>query len=321
MNYKLYTTGSKLPAGLMEDNFFHSSELFAIFAATPRHKPYMVTAETDSGEVMAQLLAVVRYRSSWFPPYLYRHCRVMGEGVYAEGQQRQELFGNMIRLLTEKLGRWILYFEVSNLSAKMVGYKQFRENNFFPVRWMSIHNSLHSHTPEERISERMRQRIAMAYAKGVVTDEVKDDADFQAFMRLLRHHNWNKPKRFVPGEQFFLKMRGENGRLFLTRYKGRIVGCSMVVYSQRQAYLWYAAYRRKSFAWIHPDVLTIWHAIKDAHARGYEHIFFLDVGLPFKKNTFREFILRFGGKPTSTYRWFRCTVGWVNSLLSWFYRD
>jgi hypothetical protein len=23
----------------------------------------------------------------------------------------------------------------------------------------------------------------------------------------------------------------------------------------------------------------------------------------------------------STFRWFRCSIGWLNRLLSWFYRD
>jgi hypothetical protein len=45
------------------------------------------------------------------------------------------------------------------------------------------------------------------------------------------------------------------------------------------------------------------------------------VGLPFRKNTFRDFILRFGGKPVSTFRWFRCSIRWINSLLKWIYRD
>jgi hypothetical protein len=203
----------------------------------------------------------------------------------------------------------------------MFGYKSFRQQGFFPVRWMSIHNSLHSHTPEERLGPRLHQHIKDAYAKGVTTQEVTTDDEFLAFSRLLRHHNWLKPKRYVPDDHFFRILPREAGRLFITKYRNRIIGCSVVVYSEGQAYLWYAAFRRKSYAWLHPDELTVWHAIKDAHSRGYAHIFFLDVGLPFRHNSFREFILRFGGKPTSTYRWFRCTIGWINSLLSWFYRD
>ena len=335
MTTKIFTSGDPLPPGLMEENFFHSARFFVICQHTPRYKPYLVTLETDEHLLAAQMLAVVRYRSSWFPPYYYMHCRIMGEGVYNKNVPLpgNELFGEMLQALTTKLGPRMLYVELSHLSQKMFGYKELRDNRYFPVRWMSIHNSLHSRTPEERISERLQKRINTAYERGVVTNEVSSAEDFKEFMRLLRHHNWLKPKRYIPSDNFFRQLHeqhgteldGEdgnrNGRLFVTRYKDHIVGCSAVVYSNRQAYLWYAAYRRKTYAIVHPRELTIWHAIKDAHRRGYEHIYFMDVGLPFRQNKFRDFILRFGGKPVSTYRWFRCSIKWLNSLLSWFYRD
>lgn len=306
----------------MDDNFFHSPQFFDICQHTPRHRPYLAVLSDDDGEVMAQLLAVVRYRTSWFPPYYYMHCRIMGEGVY-RAKAQGALFGLMLQTVTSHLGRRMLYVEVSHLSHKMMGYRELRDNGYFPVRWMSIHNSLHSRRPEERVASSLLQRIATAYQRGVVTDEVADDEDFRTFMRLLRHHNWLKPKRYIPADELFRQIlqQPENGRLFLTRYRRHVIGCSAVVYSQQQAYLWFAAYRRKTYAMFHPRELTIWHAIKDAHRRGYEHIFFMDVGLPFRRNKFREFILRFGGKPVSTYRWFRFSIRWLNALLSWFYRD
>ena len=324
LQIRIYTSGDTLPAGLSDENFFHSPQLFSICRQTPRMRPYMVVAETADGTVHAQMLAVVRYRSSLFPPYLYRHCRILGEGVThpAAVEQPAVLFGLMLQRLTSKLGRRVLYMEVSNLTQKMFGYRQLRESRYFPVRWMSIHNSLHSHTPEERITPKLQRRIDRAYAHGVVTDAVQTDADFGAFSKLLRRHNWLKPKRYIPSDAFFQAIRERgNGSLSLTRYHGHVIGCSAVVYSQRQAYLWYCAFRRKSYARLHPDLLTIWHAIKSAHAEGYEHIYFMDVGLPFRKNRFRDFILRFGGKPTSTYRWFHCAIPWVNRLLSWVYRE
>ena len=321
----LIITKSKDLPELKSSNFFHSRQLFEIAKQTPRQKPYMVVAQTAEGQVMSHLLAIVRYRSSWLPPYLYMHCRILGEGVYDyphEGYTESQLLGLMVEALKNRLGNLVLYIEISNLSQKMFGYRELKQRQFFPVHWMSIHNSLHSHTPEERLTKRLEKHIESAYAKGVITDEVKDEADFEAFMKLLKHHHWLKPKRYIPDAKFFEIIRKDgHGRLYLTRYRDHIIGCSAVVYSQQNAYLWYMAFRRKSYALVHPDELTLWHAIKDTHRRGYQHIFFLDVGLPFSRNPFREFILRFGGKPVSTYRWFRCSIRWINALLSWIYRD
>lgn len=284
----------------------------------------MATVEDEDGVIVAQLLALVRYRSSIFPPYFYMHCRIYGEGAYRISQDqpsRQDLFGTMLRALRSALGLRVLYIEVSNLSQKMFAYREFRQTGFFPVRWMSIHNSLHSKEPSQRLSTKLKEHIAHAYQRGIVTEELSTEEDFKAFLKLLRHHNWLKPKRYIPQDDFFRGlMNTDNVRLFVTKYKHHVVGCSSVVYSQGQAYLWYSAFRRKSFRWLHPDELTIWHAIHDAWQRQYQHMFFLDVGLPFRKNPFREFILRFGGKPVSTYRWFYCNIGWINRLLSWLYR-
>lgn len=310
---------------LDNSNFFHSRQLFEIARQTPRQKPYMVVVQAGDGQVMAHLLAIVRYRASLLPPYFYMHCRILGEGVYTyphEGQTENALFSLMLDNLRSKLSNRVLYIEVSNLSQKMFGYRELKQRQFFPVHWMSIHNSLHSHTPEERITERLQKRIDSAYAKGLVTDEVKDEADFKSFIKLLKRHHWLKPKRYIPDEKFFLAIQqGGHGRLYLTRYRDHIVGCSAVAYSQQNAYLWYTAFRRKSFVMVHPDELTLWHAIKDSHSRGFQHIYFLDVGLPTSHNPYREFILRFGGKPVSTYRWFRCSIRWINAVLSWIYRD
>lgn len=317
----IVTKEKELPA-LDDRNFFHSRQLFCLTRQTPRQKPYMVIAQNADGQVVAHMLAIVRYRTSWLPPYFFMHCRLLGEGVYADNVNRQMLFGQMLSALRQRLASRVIYIEVSNLSHKMFGYREFRQQQFFPVHWMSIHNSLHSHTPEERISQRMQSRIDKAYERGIITKEVETPEEFAAFNNLLRRHNLLKPKRFIPREEFFKGIvKGGHGRLFITSYKNHVIGCSACAYSDRNAYLWYAAYRRKSYAFLHPDILTIWHAIKDTHQRGYDHIFFLDVGLPFRRNPFREFILRFGGKPVSTYRWFRCSIRWVNTLLSWIYRD
>ena len=324
LTIKIYGNNDILPSGLSEENIFHSPSLFKLIGKTSRMSPYMVVAIDSENHVVAQLLAHVRFRSSWLPPYLYRHCRIFGEGYYHPSIDSEVsiIFGQMLEKLKSKLGKTILYIEVSNLPEKMFAYRQFRENAFFPVRWMNIHNSLHSHAPEERITPRMQRQIDAAYKQGVVTEEVKTDDDMKAFLKLLHHHHWLKPKRYIPADDFFKNLRKEDAmRLFITRYKQHVIGCSAVIYSQQEAYLWYSAFRRKSFAFVHPDLLTIWHAIKDAHQRGFNHISFMDVGLPFRKNSYRKFILRFGGKPTSTYRWFYFSLGWANRVLAWFYRD
>lgn len=317
----IYRKLEELPP-LDDTNFFHSRRLFQICKESPRQKPYMVVVVDESGEVMSHLLGIVRYRTFLFP--LLIHCRIMGEGVYYHDEQypRDQLFGMMLEAFTHLLNKRTTYIEVSHLSQKMTGYRQLKQQQYFPVNWMSIHNSLHSHAPEERIGEKLQKRIDNARAKGVTTNAVQTEEDFTAFSKLLRKHNFFKPKRYIPDDQFFKKiMESEDGRLFVTKYHQRVIGCSAVVYSEGNAYLWYSGFRRKSYIAVHPDVMTIWDTMQDCYQRGCLHMCFMDVGLPFQKNPFREFILRFGGKEQSTFRWFRFSIRWINGLLRWLYRE
>ena len=318
----VYRKSSELPV-LEGENFFHSRRLFEICKQASRQRPYMVVITDENGKVVSHMLGILRYQTIWLPPFFLVHCRVLGEGYYAESKyHRDELFGEMLGALLQKLTNKVLYMEISNLSQKMLGYKQLRQHGFYPVNWMSIHNSLHSHAPEERISEKMQKRIDNAHARGVTTEPVATESDFTAFSKLLHRYNLLKPRNYIPDDSFFRRLKSdEHGRLFVTKYHGKVIGCSAVVYSEGNAYLWFAAYRRKTYIHLHPDILTIWDTMKDAYERGYQHIFFMDVGLPYSKNPFREFILRFGGKEQSTYRWFRFSIRWVNKLLAWIYRE
>ena len=317
----IYTKTEGMPK-LQEGSYFHSRELMEICEAAPRQRAYMVVVTNESGQELSHMLGIVRYRTLLLPPFLLIHCRILGEGVYSNEAQKDELLGEMLGALTRKLDNRVLFIEVSNMSQKMMGYKQLRQAGYYPINWMSIHNSLHSHAPEERINEKLQRRIDNAHQRGAKTEIVSTEEDFKAFQKLLRKHHILKPKRYIPDEIFFRKvMEGTGGKLFVTKYHGRVIACAAVAYSEGDAYLWYSAFRRKTYHKLHPDTIVIWDVMKHAHQNGYKHMRFMDVGLPYGKNPFREFILRFGGKEQSTYRWFRFSIRWVNKLLAWFYRE
>ena len=287
----IYTKCNQLPP-LKEGSYFHSRELMEILEAAPHQKPYMVVVTDEEGNELSHMLGIVRYRTLILPPYLLIHCRVLGEGVYADPATKDELLDEMVRALTEKLDNRVLYIEVSHMSQKMMGYKQLKQAGYYPVNWMSIHNSLHRRAPEERITEKLQRTIDNVHKRGLKTEVVKTEEDFKAFSRLLRKHNILKPKRFIPDNIFFRKvMESGYGELFVTKYHG----------------------------WV--DTMVVWDVMKHAYDKGCQHMRFMDVGLPYGKNPYREFILKFGGKEQSTYRWFRFSIKWVNKLLAWIYRE
>ncbi len=318
---RLYTTGEELP-DMTSNNFFHSPELFHIIEKTPGQTPFMAVATDDDNQIVGHLLAVVRRRGSLIPPYLFTQGRVYGEGEYADDAHSEEIFGLLLAAITRKMRRRLcLYTEFSDLSRKMFGYRYFRQNAFVPVSWQEVRNSLHSKAPSDRVTEKMRERIAHVYSLGVETREARTEQEVRQFHRLLRRFVKFKIRHLPPSEELFLELhKSARIRIFITLYKQKIIGGCVCAFSQGNACLWYIASKRKSYPHLHPNMMTIWHAMNWAWEHHYAHFCFLDAGLPYPRNPHREFILSFGGKPLATYRWFRFSGGWFNRLISWFYQ-
>ena len=308
---------------LLTGNFFHSRDLFRIMAATPGHRPMMAVAVDGDGNVVAHLLACIRRRGSWLPPYLFTQGRIYGEGCYAEGVNREVVFGQLLKAVTRKFRRSLcLYAEFSNMSQKMFGYKYFRENGYFPVSWQEVHNSLHSMHPKKRLSEEQIDQIESLRKAGVATRRITEEDEIEKVYVHFRNYNRMKPFRFMPPLRFFTALNEvAPARIYVTEYRGKTIGACLSIHTNDNAWMWYLASKRKSHLSKHPDLLTIWHAIEEANAEKCQHFYFMDAGLPLRKSSYRDFILSFGGKPVAKYRWFRVSIVWLNKVLSWIYRE
>ena len=318
---QIITRSEELPE-MASGDFFHSRDMFEMAERTPGQTPFMVVARHNDGTIAGHLLATLRRRGSLIPPYLFTQGRVYGCGVYADGADKEAVFRAMLAAITSKLrDKMCLYIEFSNLTHKMFGYKDFREQGYFPVHWMAVHISLHSKDPRERLTTRVATRIERARDAGVDTRVMEHYDDFAAFYKLLKNYFTLRLRRYLPPEKQLYEMGDNaNSRIFITRFKGKVIGGCVCVYSGSDAYLWYMAAKNKSHPKLHPATSTVWAAIDYAYKHGYAHIHFMDVGLPFRKNPYRDFILSFGGKPVSTYRWFRFTFPLLNNVLRWIYR-
>lgn len=316
---KIYSRYDKLPA-LTEGSFMHSSRLFGFLERISGYTPYMIVVSDAAGAELCHLLAIVRRRGSWMPPYLYSHCRIYGEGVYTQYDDRnEELFDIMLHALTNRMSLRCLYVEFSNLGSKMFAYKYFKRQNYFAVHWMDVHNSLHSHTPEERLSDKMTNRINGAYGSGVTAGPASPD-DIDECLRMLKNFYKIRLRRYCPpGNLFKILEASGDGKIFATKYKGHVIGTATCLMSEGNAYMGYLACSNR-FPLQHAKTMTVWSAIKYAESIRCEHIYFLDVGLPFRKNPYRDFILKFGGKPTSTNRWFHFNISIINKVLKWIYQ-
>ena len=319
-----YRAGSKLPI-LQGKALPHSSELFRIYEQTPGYTPLLVVAFIK-GKPIAKLLAVIRKSVRLFPPSFIKRCEVYGTGEYFDEQtNKEDLFGLMLDHLTQEALKQAFLIEFRNLPSGLFGYKHFKRNNYLAINWLRIYNSLHSLPPEERLDASHRRKINWAIQRGASIQMAETKQDTETFLRMLKRHYSSKIRKHFPDLHLFQLLTEqtpskETAKIFLVKYKGKIIGGSFCMFSGENAYLCFSGGMRKTYSRLSPNLLAIWAGICYAKDKGYRHFEFADTGLPFKKSGYRHFILNFGGKQVSTRRWFLFRWTWLNRLVGWFYR-
>ena len=324
-----YYRGKDIP-DLPGTNTFHSKELFQIYESTPGYTPLLRVA-TEEGRPVARLLAAIRKTKKWLPSSLVKQCVVYGAGEFldtslpASKEKEEEIFGEMLEHLTQEASRTCILIEFRNLDNSMFGYRFFRKNDFFPVNWLRVRNSLHStQKAEDRFSPSRIRQIRKGLKNGAKVVEAHTVEEIKEFSRMLHKVYSSRIRRYFPANDFFRHMnsmliRGKQAKIFIVKYKEKIIGGSVCIYSGENAFIWFSGGMRKTYALQSPGILAVWKALEDAHERGFRHMEFMDVGLPFRKHGYRDFVLRFGGKQSSTRRWFRISWPWLNNLLVKFY--
>lgn len=314
-----YRKGNSIPV-LPGYTIFHSTELFHVFELTRGYAPILIVAYQGEHPV-AKLLAVIRKSVRIFPPSIIKRCEIYGNGeFFDEKQNKEELFNYMLEHLTHEALQNSFLIEFRNLDNPLFGYKAFRQNGYFPVNWLRVYNSLHSRAPMERLSLSRKRQINKALKNGAYTEIANNEKDIIAFSRMLKKAYSSQVRKHFPDPGFFHLLAWqcpdkEIAKIFLVKYKGKIIGGSVCVFSNRNAYLWFSGGMRKTYSPLYPGVLAVWAALTYSYKKGYEHFEFMDAGLPFKKYGYRDFILRFGGKQSSTRRWFRFRWDWLNNFL------
>lgn len=320
----IYHAGDRVPP-LPGTDAFHSTELFHAYEATPGYRPLLVVAYENDCPV-SKLLCTIRRSKRMSPPGIIWKGVVYGIGEYFTADaEKERLFAAMLQQLTQVALHEAFLMEFCNLPDSMFGYKAFRNNRYFPINWLKVRNSLHDtvRTEEGFSASRIRQ-IRKGLKNGAQVREAQTPEEIENFARMLHHvYSW-KIRRHFPSRTFFYqieKQMGKDGRskTFIVTYKEKIIGGCVCTYSNDNAYLWFTGGMRKTYPLQYPGVLAVWKALDDAREHGYRHLEFMDVGLPFRKHGYRDFILRFGGKQTGTRRWFRFRWQWLNKLLSRFY--
>ncbi|MBQ5896077.1 MAG: GNAT family N-acetyltransferase [Bacteroidaceae bacterium] len=325
MQIEIYTKSATLPA-LIKGPALHSALMFRTIEQSRGCKPYMLVGYDKEGNEMGHLLIIKRRSIRIIPPVLNYWYTINGEGAYRSeycSAEREEIFAEFLEKVFDMLDFRHTFIEVLNIEDSRFAYSTLSSRSFIPMRDQRLYISLHSKEPHERLTRAYKAHIRKAEKSGVTHKRATTLEEISEGLKLLRNYYRSKIQRKLPKENILRTMLyttdgalSDKAKLFIVKYKEKIIGSSLCLYEEKRACLAYSCGLRKRYPLLYPGIMAIWAAITDAHNNRYVHFEFLEArALPFMQRKFIHTLLNFGGKQVGTLRWYRFRWNWINKIL------
>lgn len=322
---KVYYKKEDLPH-LDDVSFFHNTCTFDLYKNLPYYTPLMIVCFQNE-EPVASLFAHIMRINRFLNTSIFRRCYVSQKpAYYKENIAEEEIFSKLMNTLMIELKHKVFYIEVRNLGDPIFGYKAFRDNCFFSIKWINIKNSLQrKRNIWNQLSRSRRNQVNKAKRKGVYIEEVTKESELSTLYKLIdKNIHWKFSHRFPPYtyfDNFFHSfILDGKGKIFITKYQDKIIGGMIIGFHKNEiAYSLYYWGKTKTYKNLYPTIYTIWYAMTYAEEQGYKFFDFMDAGYIHEKAGKPRFILQFGGKQHATRRWYKFSWNWINFIASKFY--
>ena len=162
MRIEIYTKSKDLPE-LIDGPVLHSPTMFRTIEDSKMGKPYMLVANDEHGIEIGHILIVKRRSIRFIPPVLSVWYSIMGEGAYRqECTDREGIFALFLEKVFDMFDFHHTFIEVQNIEDSRFAYASLRNHNFIPIRDHRNYISLHSRSPQERLSRAYKAHIRKA---------------------------------------------------------------------------------------------------------------------------------------------------------------
>jgi len=277
--------------------FFQTRECFDFYSSLSFLKPFLFgVSENDTlvGILCGYIIADGNIAKRFFS----RRAIAPG-GVLLSPNVSESAVKQLLDKAKKELASKAIYLELRNYSD----YTAFRpaiESAGFEYR---PHLNFHVATPDvetasKQLSSTKRRDVKLSRKEGADWAETTDINDLKAYYEIL--HNLYKMRIKTPlfPFEFFEKLTQQpNGKLFVIKYRGQVIGGSVcMVLPGRAVYEWFVCGLDGQVKNIFPSTLATWAAIEYAASNGCARFDMMGAGKPDEGYGVREFKSKFGGE-------------------------
>ena len=282
-------------------NIFQTPEIAEVYKRTKNYEPISLAVIDESGEMLAILLAVVRYEMSGILGTFSARSIIQGGPLFVEDERGADALKELMKGYDKIARKKALYTEIRNMCdtsaigdifSKM-GY-EYEDHLNFLVDLTKPKEELWSN-----LSKSKRRFIKKARKEGVTVEEIKNRELISSFYDLLQrtYKNAKIPLADISlFESAFDILTAKNElKLFMAKYEDEYIGGIMCLIYKGVITEWYVTGSR-AHSKLYPSEMVTWHPIEWGSENGYHTFDFLGAGKPDEEYGVREFKKQFGGQ-------------------------
>lgn len=321
---KTYYNKENIPS-VPDVKFFHFASSFEWNKNISYYTPLMLIAFCDEKPVASMFALIMRINRFMYGSAFKRCYLSQQPSFFDENANKIEVFDLLISSLVKEVENKVFFIEYRNLNDAVFGYKGFRENGFYSVKWINVRNSLQRKRKIwDQLSATRKNQVNKARRKGVTIEELTSYDKLPEIYKLIdKSKNWKISNKFPPYqyfENFFNHYITQGkGKILLSRYNDKIIGGIILGFEQKIVNVLYFWGKEKSHKTLYPTVFTLFSAMELAEKEGYDFFDFMDAGYLNVNAGKPRYLLQFGGKPKATRRWYRFNWQLLNFFAKKFY--
>jgi hypothetical protein len=321
---EIFKKGDVLP-DLPGTDFFQSKTFFNLCESSKSLMP-MLFVSSSEGQVKGKLLVVLIRNRILYPKSWFTVCQVIGQPELFVNDLSNEVMNELLHSFIQNVAHKCFYIEIKRVWRNpLSGYKAYRENGFFPIDKIYVQNNFKkSRNVLKQLSSSKQRQANRGFRSGTVISELLSAEEVEEWCLTAQKNLSSRLLSLYPSKSLFFSIyekvvREQRGTIFLARYKGRIIGSMICVFSGDTMWEWYVFSANKLFHKQYPGVCLAVHALEYCQKHGYLYFNFKDITTPFHHSGVRDFQIQFGGKQRNAKQWRRYKWNWLNKLWSKLY--
>ena len=280
-------------------SIFQSVEIFQVWEKTNNYLPFFTVVESEKGEIIASLLAVIQQEQKAFVGKLSSRSIIIGKPIYPEDDLL--ILDTLLKTYNRYVSGKVIYSQFRNLNEYSEKEKKtFNNNGFNYEPHLDIIHRLDTPIIKqfEGISKERKKKIRRAERAELEFREILNEQEFNEAFKLIESI-YSRVKLPIADKSLFFESYHQLGKkeilkMFVAVFNEEIIGCRMVLCYGDVVYDWYAGSSDKHLD-KYPNDFLPWKVMEWGSQNGYKYFDFGGAGKPDKPYGVRDHKLKFGG--------------------------